>query len=138
MEEEDDDDVPPPPWDGTLVETPTRCSRTKNSLDDRVRMSSAILTVAAAGSVGLVAPRAARPRGVVSRREGDGGRNPTGGGGDFSIVNVIVAGGRGEADFGPGDEQDDDDIESSSSSSSSVWSKLSCSFIESTISESAE
>lgn len=62
----------------------------------------------------------------------------TGDGGDDSIVNVIVAGGRGEADFGPGDEQDDDDIESSSSSPSSVWSKLSCSFIESTISESAE
>jgi hypothetical protein len=65
-EKEEEDD-----GDGTLVDTPTRCSNTKNSLDDRVRMSSAILTaVAAGGSVGLVAPRAARLRRVESRGEG--------------------------------------------------------------------
>jgi hypothetical protein len=41
--------------DGTLVETPTRCNKTKNNLDDRVRISIAILTGGdAGGRVGLV------------------------------------------------------------------------------------
>jgi hypothetical protein len=128
-EKEDEDD-----GDGTLVETPTRCSNTKNSLDDRVRMSSAILTaVAAGGSVGLVAPRAARLRRVGCRGEGEDGKRPAdsgGGNGDDSIVTIIVAGGRGVPDFGQGDEQDDVDRESFSSSSSSIWAIIR-SFIES-------
>jgi len=33
--------------EGTLVETPTRCSNTKNNRDDRVRISMAILTAVA-------------------------------------------------------------------------------------------
>ena len=36
--------------DGTLVETPTRCSSTKNNRDDRVRISRAILTAVAGGA----------------------------------------------------------------------------------------
>jgi hypothetical protein len=46
-------------------------------------------------------------------------------------VTVIVAGGRGVPDFGPGDEQDDVDTEYFSSSSSSIWAMIR-SFIEST------
>ena len=121
-EKEDEDD-----GDGTLVETPTRCNNTKNSLDDRVRMSSAILTaVAAGGSVGLVAPRATRLRRVGCRGEGEDGKRPAGSGGgigDDSIVTVIVAGGRGVSDCGQGDEQDVDG-ESISSSSLSIWAMI--------------
>ncbi len=124
-EQEDEDD-----GDGTLVETPTRCNNTKNSLDDRVRMSSAILTaVAAGGSVGLVAPRAARLRRVECRGEGEDGKRPAGSGGDIgddSIVTVIVAGGPEPEipNFGQDDEQ-----ESLSSSSLSIWAMIR-SFIE--------
>jgi hypothetical protein len=127
-EKEDEDD-----GDGTLVETPTRCNNTKNSLDDRVRMSSAILTaVAAGGSVGLVAPRAARLRRVGCRGGREDWKRPAVSGsgiGDDSIVTVIVARGRGVTDCGQGDEQDVDG-ESISSSSLSIWGMIR-SFIES-------
>ena len=91
-------------------------------------MSSAILTaVAAGGSVGLVAPRAARLRRVECRGEGEDGKRPAGSGGDIgddSIVTVIVAGGPEIPNFGQDDEQ-----ESFSSSSLSIWAMIR-SFIE--------
>jgi hypothetical protein len=55
IEEEEEEEIVWNDDDGTLVETPTRCNNTKNNLDDRVRISIAILTGGdAGGRVGLV------------------------------------------------------------------------------------
>jgi hypothetical protein len=124
IEEEEEEIV----WndeDGTLVETPTRCNKTKNNLDDRVRISIAILTGGdAGGRVGLVIVtplrRIARTRVAVGELIivffcsgwccGKVGEED----GIIVIVKVIVVG-------GPGDQQGGvEDWESLPLSSSSV------------------